>query len=208
MNSNDDVVVVISNDYLEQSLTAEVNRTQELRTIINEELLQLNSILDDYDTEAATTVAVINKADSSHLVDSKLSIEISGGNVHVIESADIGKVDDTLTTDDFNVSRSFFYNEINSAARATSAAMRSPVRNKHEQHKPLNQKSMNVIAFPLSHYSNYTQYSSINKLTTDSGTNNNTTTTKNTTITTATTTSDKKLSYMSHFDLIQVHHNW
>ena len=78
MNSNDDVVVVISNDYLEQSLTAEVNRTQELRTIINEELLQLNSILDDYDTEAATTVAVINKADSSHLVDSKLSIEISG----------------------------------------------------------------------------------------------------------------------------------
>ena len=208
MNSNDDVVVVISNDYLEQSLTAEVNRTQELRTIINEELLQLNSILDDYDTETATTVAVINKADSSHLVDSKLSIEISGGNVHVIESADIGKVDDTLTADDFNVSRSFFYNEINSAARATSAAMRSPVRNKHEQHKPLNQKSMNVIAFPLSHYSNYTQYSSINKLTTDSGTNNNTTTTKNTTITTATTTSDKKLSYMSHFDLIQVHHNW
>jgi hypothetical protein len=207
MNSNDDVVVVISNDYLEQSLTAEVNRTQELRTIINEELLQLNSILDDYDTETATTVAVINKADSSHLVDSKLFIDISGGNAHVIESADIGKVDDALTTDDFNDSRRFFYNEINSVARATSAAMRSPVRNKHEQHKPLNQKSMNVIAFPLSHYSNYTQYSSINKLTTDSGTNNNTTTTKNTTITTATTTSDKKLSYMSHFDLIQVHHN-
>lgn len=202
MNSNDDVVVVISNDYLEQSLTAEVNRTHELRTIINEELLQLNSILDDYDTETASAVAVINKAD--RIVDSKLSIEISGGKVHVTESADIGKVDDTLTTDEFNDSRSFFYNEINSVARATSAAMRSPVRNKHEQHKPLNQKSMNVIAFPQSHYSIYTQYSSINKLTTESGYNNNTTTTKNTT----TTTSDKKLSYMSHFDLIQVHHNW
>lgn len=206
MNSNDDVVAVISNDYLEQSLTAEVNRAQELRTIINEELLQLNSILDGYDTETATTVAVMNKADSSGIVDSKLSIEISGGNVHVIESADIGKVGDTLTTDDFNDSRSFFYNEINSVARATSAAMRSPVRNKHEQHKPLNQKSMNVIAFPQSHYSNYTQYSSINKLTTVSGNNNNAATTKNTTSTT--TTTDKKLSYMSHFDLMQVHHNW
>lgn len=44
------------------------------------------------------------------------------------------------------------------------------------KHKPLNQKSKNVIAFPQSHYSNYTQCSGINKLTTVSGNNNNATT--------------------------------
>lgn len=190
MNSNDNDVVVISNDYLEQSLTTEVNRTQKLRSIISEELLQLNSILDDYDRETAGTV-VVNKADGSRIIDSKLSIKILGDNANVIDSVDIGKVDDTLT-DELNESRSIYYNEINNVGRATSVAMRSPVRNKHEQHKPLNQKSMNLIAFPQSHY---TQYSGKNKLTTNSVNNKNATTT------------DNKILYISHFDLMQVHHN-
>lgn len=61
-----------------------------------------------------------------------------------------------------------------------------------------------VIAFPQSHYSNYTQYSDINKLTTNSGGNNkNSTANKN--ANTDTTTSDNKPSYMSHNDLMQVH---
>lgn len=200
MNSNDNFVVVISNDYLEQSLTAEVNRTQELRTIINEELLQLNSILDDYDTETASNTAVINKADGIRVVESNESIIMAGDNVNAI-----GMVGDTFN-DGFNDSQNL-YNEISSVGRATSAAMRNPVRNKHEQHKPLNQKSMNVIAFPQSHYSNYTQYSDINKVTTNSGGNNKNSIANKDATTTATTTSDNKPFYMSHYDLMQVHHN-
>jgi len=187
IHTADDDVVVISNDYLEQSLTVEVNRTQELRDIINGELLQFNSILDDYD--AASVVVVVKRDHSSRILDSKLSIATAS---NVTDNVGSGKFDDARS-DEFNSMNDSqgVYNERSDMYRNRTSATLSPMRNKHEQHKPLNQKSMNIVAFPQS-LSNYM-----------GGTHDFN---KNSVISNNTTTPDNLPSYLSHYDLIQLHY--